>query len=109
MRIVARTLSVKPCANTSSSLPLKDQAAKIIAQQTAQNFTKPKFPFEIPSKAKQDATTATVDSVLYFCNDEKEKICLVDSVRVNVPLEVPAGATKQTKIEVAVKARGANN
>ena len=54
-------------------------------------------------------TTATIDSVIYFCNDDKDKICLVDSVRVNVPLEVKAGASKQAKVEVAAKAKGVNN
>lgn len=86
-----------------------DQAVKITAPQAAQNFTEPKFPFDIPIEAKQGATTAQVDAVIYFCNDEKDKVCLVDSVRVNVPLEVKAGAAKQAKIEVEAKAKGVNN
>jgi thiol-disulfide isomerase/thioredoxin len=83
-----------------------DTAVKITDQETARNFTEPKFPFEIPLDAKQGESTATIEAVIYFCNDEKEKVCLVDSVRVNVPLEVKAGAPKQAKIEVAAKARG---
>jgi hypothetical protein len=47
--------------------------------------------------------------VIYFCNDETQKICLVDSVRVKVPLEVKAGATARAMVEVAAKARGVNN
>ncbi|MGH9843008.1 MAG: hypothetical protein ACREEM_30080 [Blastocatellia bacterium] len=46
---------------------------------------------------------------IYFCNDEKDKVCLVDSVRVNVPLEVRAGAARQAKVEVAAKAKGMSN
>lgn len=86
-----------------------DGAVKITAKQAAQNFTEPKFPFEIPIEAVKGQTTATVDAVIYFCNDEKEKVCLVDSVRVNLPLEVQAGAPKQAKIEVAAKAKGVTN
>jgi hypothetical protein len=86
-----------------------DKAVKITAKETAQNFTDPKFPLEIPVQAVSGATTATIDSVIYFCNDDKDKICLVDSIRVNVPLEVKAGAPKQAKVEVAAKAKGVNN
>jgi sugar lactone lactonase YvrE len=86
-----------------------DKAVKITAKQAAQNFTEPKFPLEIPVEAVAGTTTATIDSVIYFCNDDKDKICLVDSVRVNVPLEVKAGAPKQAKVEVAAKAKGINN
>jgi thiol-disulfide isomerase/thioredoxin len=84
-----------------------DKSVKI--KELAQNFTEPKFPFEIPVEAVQGETTATVDAVIYFCNDEKDKVCLVDSVRVNVPLEVREGAPKQAKVEVAAKAKGVNN
>jgi thiol-disulfide isomerase/thioredoxin len=83
-----------------------DNAVKITDKETARNFTEPKFPFEIPLDARQGESTATIDAVIYFCNDEKEKVCLVDSVRVNVPLEVKEGAQKQATIEVAAKARG---
>jgi thiol-disulfide isomerase/thioredoxin len=83
-----------------------DKAVKITDKETARNFTEPKFPFEIPLDATQGETTATIDAVIYFCNDEKEKVCLVDSVRVNVPLEVKEGAQKQAKVEIAAKARG---
>jgi hypothetical protein len=47
--------------------------------------------------------------VIYFCNDDKEKLCLVDSVRVNLPLEVKEGAPNKAKVEVAAKAKGVSN
>ena len=84
-----------------------DKAVKI--KETAQNFTEPKFPLEIPVEAAQGEGAATIDAVIYFCNDEKDKVCLVDSVRVNVPLEVKEGAPKQARIEVMAKAKGVNN
>jgi thiol-disulfide isomerase/thioredoxin len=85
-----------------------DKAVKIADKETARNFTEPKFPLEIPIEAKQGESMATIDAVIYFCNDEKEKICLVDNVRVNVPLEVKEGGQKQAKVEVAAKAKGAD-
>ncbi|MGH9767280.1 MAG: thioredoxin-like domain-containing protein, partial [Blastocatellia bacterium] len=84
-----------------------DKAVKI--KETAQNFTEPKFPFEIPVEALQGEGAATIDAVIYFCNDEKDKVCLVDSVRVNIPLEVKEGAPKQATVEVTAKAKGVNN
>ncbi|MCI0659635.1 MAG: redoxin domain-containing protein [Acidobacteria bacterium] len=83
-----------------------DKVIKITAKETAQNFTEPRFPFEIPIEAISGESTATIDAVIYFCNDEKDKVCLVDSVRVNLPLEVKEGAPRQAKIEVAAKAKG---
>lgn len=85
-----------------------DKSIKLTAAQTAQNFTEPKFPYEIPVEAVGGQTTATVDAVIYFCNDEKDKVCLVDSVRINVPLEVKEGAPKSAKIEIEAKAKGLN-
>lgn len=83
-----------------------DGSLKITAKESSQNFTEPKFPFEIPVEAVKGQTTATIDAVIYFCNDEKEKVCLVDSVRVNVPVEVKAGAPRTAKVEVAAKYAG---
>ena len=79
---------------------------KITAKETAQNFTEPKFPFEIPIEATSGESTATIEAVIYFCNDQKDKVCLVDSIRINLPLEVKEGAPKQAKIEVEAKAKG---
>jgi thiol-disulfide isomerase/thioredoxin len=84
-----------------------EQALKI--KEASRNFTEPKFPLEIPVEAVAGEGTATIDAVIYFCNDEKDKVCLVDSVRVNVPLEVKAGAPARANVEVAAKAKGLNN
>nr|MBP6823656.1 hypothetical protein [Acidobacteriota bacterium] len=86
-----------------------DKVVKITARENARNFTEPKFPLEIPIESVSGATVATIDSVIYFCNDDTDKVCLVDSVRVNVPLEVKAGAPKQAKVEIAAKSKGLNN
>jgi thiol-disulfide isomerase/thioredoxin len=86
-----------------------EKAVKVTAAEKSRNFSEPKFPLEIPIEAGAGATTATIDAVIYFCNDETQKICLVDSVRVEVPLEVKAGAPRRAAVEVAAKAKGISN
>jgi thiol-disulfide isomerase/thioredoxin len=86
-----------------------EKAIKVTAAEKSRNFSEPKFPLEIPIEAGAGATTATIDAVIYFCNDETQKICLVDSVRIEVPLEVKAGAPRRAAVEVAAKAKGVGN
>jgi thiol-disulfide isomerase/thioredoxin len=86
-----------------------DKAVKITAAEKARNFTEPKFPLEIPVEATAGESTARIDAVIYFCNDETQKICLVDSVRVKVPLEVRAGGSNRAAIDIATKAKGVSN
>ena len=86
-----------------------DKAVKITAAEKARNFTEPKFPLEVPVEAVAGESTATIDAVIYFCNDETQKICLVDSVRVKVPLEVRAGAASRAQVEITAKAKGVSN
>ncbi|HKX27091.1 MAG TPA: thioredoxin-like domain-containing protein [Blastocatellia bacterium] len=83
-----------------------EQAVKITARETARNFSEPKFPIEIPIQAFKGETTATIDAVIYFCNDNQNQVCLVDSVRAQVPLEVKDGAPTRAKIEIEAKTRG---
>jgi DNA-binding beta-propeller fold protein YncE len=82
------------------------QAVRVAEAETSRNFSEPKFPLEIPVEAKKGEATAEVDAVIYFCNDEAEKICLVDSLRVQLPLEVKEGAPSRVKVEVEAKAKG---
>ncbi|MFN7949985.1 MAG: thioredoxin-like domain-containing protein [Blastocatellia bacterium] len=86
-----------------------DKAVKITTAEKARNFTEPKFPLEVPVEAVAGESTATIDAVIYFCNDETQKICLVDSVRVKVPLEVRAGAASRAQVEITAKAKGVSN
>ncbi|MEP7272538.1 MAG: hypothetical protein ABI882_13625, partial [Acidobacteriota bacterium] len=86
-----------------------EKAVRITSSERSRNFTEPKFPVEIPVEALTGSTTATIDAVIYFCNDETQKICLVDSVRIQLPLEVKAGAPRRAQIEVVAKAKGVAN
>ena len=86
-----------------------EKVIRITSAEKSRNFTEPKFPVEIPIEAKTGTTTATIDAVIYFCNDETQKICLVDSVRVQLPLEVKSGAPRKAQVEVAAKSKGITN
>ncbi len=44
--------------------------------------------------------------IFYF---RLQKICLVDNVRVKVPLEAKTGATNRAQVKVAAKAKGVSN
>ena len=83
-----------------------EKSVRIDATEKARNFTEPKFPLNIPVEALTGNTTATIDSVIYFCNDADEKVCLVDSVRIRVPLEVTSGAPSRAEVKIAAKAKG---
>jgi len=83
-----------------------EKAVRITAPETARNFTEPKFPLEIPVEAVRGEGTATIDAVIYFCNDQAQKLCLVDSVRIQLRLEVKDGAPHRAQVEVAARAKG---
>lgn len=80
-----------------------DKVVKITAKENIVSFTEPKFPFEIPIETYKGQTNAVIDAVVYYCNDDKEKVCLVDSLRINVPIEVSDNASKTAKINIQVK------
>jgi thiol-disulfide isomerase/thioredoxin len=83
-----------------------EKAVRITAAEAARNFTEPKFPLEIPIEALKGESAVTIDAVLYFCQDEAQQLCLVDSVRIELPLEVKDGAPRQAQVKVAAKAKG---
>jgi len=83
-----------------------EKSVKIASAEKSRNFTEPKFPVDIPLDAIAGSSTAQIDAVIYFCNDATEKVCLVDSVRIQLPLEVKSGAPAKVDLKIAAKARG---
>lgn len=83
-----------------------EKSVKIASTEKSRNFTDPKFPVDIPLDAIAGNSTAQIDAVIYFCNDATEKVCLVDSVRIQLPLEVRSGAPARADLKIAAKARG---
>ncbi len=86
-----------------------EKVLKIATAERARTFTEPKFPIEIPVEPVAGTATATIDAVIYFCNDDLQKVCLVDSVRVQVPIEIKAGAPNRVEVEVTARAKGTSN
>jgi hypothetical protein len=78
----------------------------IVLDEQSRNF-EPKFPLEIPLEAVQGKGTVTVDAVIYFCDQRAKKVCLIDSLRASVPLEVKAGAATQVAVEIAGQTKAA--
>ncbi len=83
-----------------------DQAVRIAATEASHNFTEPKFPLELPIEALKGKGVVTIDAVIYFCNAEVQQICLVDSVRIQLPLEVKEDASHRAVVRVAAKVSG---
>lgn len=77
-----------------------EKALRLTAKETARSLNEPKFPLEIPFEAKAGESNLTVEAIIYFCNDQQEKVCLVDRLKINVPIEVKAGAKSTAAIEV---------
>jgi hypothetical protein len=91
-----------------ASTTADETSVRVTAREAARNFTGPKFPFEIPVEAVRGETTATVDAVIYFCDAQADQVCLIDSVRIHLPLEVKEGAPRAVTVEVAAKTKGAD-
>ena len=70
------------------------------AKESARSFTEPKFPLEIPVETRPGQTAFTIEAIIYFCNDLQDKVCLVDRIRIDQPVEVRAGGRNQAAIEV---------
>lgn len=69
-------------------------------KENARSFNEPRFPFEIPVEARSGTTVFTIEAIVYFCNDLQDKVCLVDRVSIDLPVEVKAGGKTQASIEV---------
>lgn len=82
-----------------------NNAAVKIAEgaETRQDF---QSPLEIPVEAVQGSAIMAIDAVIYFCNTAAPQICLVDCVRILLPLEVNDGAANVAQVTVAVIEKG---
>lgn len=74
-------------------------------KESTRSFTEPKFPLEIPVEASPGATSLAIEAIIYFCNDLQDKVCLVDRIKIDLPVEVKAGGKSQAAIEVVAGGR----
>jgi thiol-disulfide isomerase/thioredoxin len=77
-----------------------EKTVRLTAKESSRSLTEPSFPLEIPVEARPGETAVTVEAIIYFCNDQQEKVCLVDRLKIEVPLEVKAGGPRRAAIEV---------
>lgn len=52
------------------------------------SIVNPTFPLEIPVTFSEGETTLTADLVIYYCEAEAESLCLIEQVRIIVPVMV---------------------
>lgn len=56
-----------------------------------QNIENPQFPIVLPARFSEGKTTLWIDLVVYYCEKEKEALCLVKPLRLEVPVTVGPG------------------
>ena len=70
-----------------------------------QNIEDPQFPILLPARFSEGTTTLKVDLVVYYCEKEKESLCLVKPLRLVVPVAVNHGpGTSRITLEYAIGA-----
>jgi thiol-disulfide isomerase/thioredoxin/sugar lactone lactonase YvrE len=57
-----------------------------------QHIAGPQFPLSLPASFAAGETTLTSDLVIYYCDAQAQSLCLIEQVRLRVPLTVVAGA-----------------
>jgi hypothetical protein len=55
----------------------------------------PEFPLTATAGFTAGSGSVTADLTIYFCTDETESLCLIEQVRVTVPVEVAEGGAAQ--------------
>ena len=63
----------------------------LFRSKAAQRIVAPEFPLEIPANFSAGETTLTGELVIYYCAEEAESLCLIEQVKLIVPVAVAAG------------------
>ena len=68
------------------------------------------FPLDIPFTASEGMTELNIDAVIYFCEDDNKSLCLVDNIRLTVPVDVnDSGPDNVVSNDVGSDNAGSNN
>ncbi len=59
-----------------------------LGEAAEQMILEPSFPLEVPLQLDKGMATLTGDLLIYYCEVEAAAICLIDEVRLEVPIEV---------------------
>jgi len=68
------------------------------------SMVNPIFPLALPFHATTGDTTLVGEVVIYYCQAERESLCLVDRVRLVIPVTVSAGGQDSLEVSFAVPA-----
>jgi DNA-binding beta-propeller fold protein YncE len=64
-----------------------------LAPETTGSIVNPSFPLDIPANFSAGRGSITGDLYIVYCESEQESICLIDQVRVVVPVTVGSGGS----------------
>jgi hypothetical protein len=80
----------------------QDGKIRLRPDDARRSIVKPGFPLELPISATAGEATLVGELVLYYCEAEKESLCLVDQVRLVVPVTVAAEGQDSLEVSYAV-------
>ena len=80
----------------------KNRKLSLNPDDSQRSIVKPTFPLEWPISATAGETTLVGEAVLYYCEAEKERLCLVDQVQLVVPVTVAAEGQNSLEVSYAV-------
>lgn len=77
--------------------------ALILADESAeQAIVAPDFPLEIPVTLQEGETTLRGELVIYFCSEDAQSLCLIEQVRLTVPLTVAGSGSSAVTVSYEV-------
>jgi hypothetical protein len=93
---------VNDVAPFSMSWSSKDGKISLHPDDARRSIVKPTFPLEWLISATAGEATLVGELVLYYCEAEKESLCLVDQVQLVVPVTVAAEGQDSLEVSYAV-------
>lgn len=76
----------------------EQQLITLDSEYAIQRIAGPQFPLSLPASFSAGETTLTADLVIYYCDVEAQSLCLIEQVRLEVPLTVVVGAEPELPI-----------
>jgi thiol-disulfide isomerase/thioredoxin len=68
------------------------------------DFNPTLLPLDIPVISSQGESELDIDAMVYFCG-EKSGVCMLDNIRITVPVEITSNGTAEISIDVKVEAK----
>ncbi|MCB2224036.1 MAG: redoxin domain-containing protein [Actinobacteria bacterium] len=63
----------------------------------------PEFPLTAPVEFTAGSGAVTADLTVYYCTADAESLCLIERVRVTVPIEVAAGGAQEVRFTYSIE------